>query len=249
MKKTTMFMTFAVCFLVNLPGYAQEMPAGNVIVNTVCTLNEGHTFREAVEESRSNDFSADNGPNLIFYRQPIAGGDFPANSFIRTVYWNNMEHWASSAGSNTAQAGTTAQLDEIMSCNNAARSFFVNRNVGEGAAYAGGENDQSLSGAVLCKIRPGNSIADVYQALLDLNTPFAEQGDTSLMQLSHRFLGPQEGGSLGSDIIVRLVGESAVGLAKRLDMSPKNTGTPDDAPVIGCQDMSLWSSHVIHWGI
>jgi hypothetical protein len=49
MKKITTLLVFITCFLVGLPGYAQEMPPGNVIVNTACLINEGHTFADAVD--------------------------------------------------------------------------------------------------------------------------------------------------------------------------------------------------------
>jgi hypothetical protein len=137
-----------------------------------------------------------------------------------------------------------------MTCDNVNRSFFINRNVGDAAgAYAGGENDQSLSAARLCQVKPGNTIADVYAALLNINEGFRAQGDVTTMQLSHRFLGPVEGIDMGTDIIIRLVGESAEGLARRIDMSAKNVGLPPDAPVVNCQDQSLWSSYVIRWGV
>ena len=137
-----------------------------------------------------------------------------------------------------------------MSCDDANRSFFINRNIdGAAGAYAGGENQQSLSAARVCELRPGNTIEDVYTALVEINAPYRQQGDQTTMQLSHRFMGPQEGGAMGSSVIIRLVGETAEGLAARIDMSPRNARLAGDAPVVNCQDQSLWSSHVIHWGL
>ena len=69
------------------------------------------------------------------------------------------------------------------------------------------------------------------------------------MQLSHRLLGQRDSAGLGAAISIRIVGENAAGLAARLDMQPRNTGTPDDAPVENCTDFSLRSSHVVHWGL
>lgn len=54
---------------------------------------------------------------------------------------------------------------------------------------------------------------------------------------------------MGTNIIIRLIGETPEGLAARLDMSPKVVGLSDDAPVMNCQDRSLWATHVIRWGI
>ena len=246
MKKITItLLAFSTCLSLSLPGLAQELPPGNVIVNTACTINDGHTFAEALEAARAGNFDGENSPNLIFYRQPIAGGNVPANGFLRAVYWENLAHWARGAG---AGAGG-GPLDEIVNCDNANRTFFVNRNIGQGNAYEGGTSDQTLTGAVTCNIKQGSSIADVYAGLSEFNAPFQAQGDTTLIQLSHRFLGPNENAGFGAAIIVRFVGENGEGLAARLDNTPKNTGSPPDAPVENCSEMSLWSSHVIHWGL
>jgi hypothetical protein len=232
--------------------FGQEMPAGNVIVNTACQISEGYTFADAVAVAREANITTEDGPNLIFYRQPIAGaGAYPANALLRVVYWDNLAHWARSAASRatavTASAG--GYLNEIVTCDNVNRSFFVNRNVGQGAAYANGENNETLVSSRACEVAPGNTIEDVYAGLTALNAPYGEQGNTTLMQLSQRFMGPREGQSMGANIIIRLIGEDGVGLAERIDMAGKPAGLPDDAPVANCADLSLWASHVIHWGI
>ena len=212
-------------------------------MNTQCMLNQGHTLAEALEVARAGNFDGENSPNLIFYRWPIAGNNVPANGFIRTVYWDNLAHWARSSGA------TGGAPDDAVSCDNANRTFFVNRNVGQGRPYDGGRAEQSLSAAVSCNIKQGRTIAEVYEGLVGLNAPFQAQGDTTLMQVSHRFLGPRDNAGLGAAVIIRFIGESAESLAARLDNTPKNTGTPPDAPVENCSDLSLWNSHVVHWGL
>lgn len=251
MKKLIMLGAVMASFLVGLPGFAQEMPPGNVIVNTACSINEGHTFDEVLEVARANSFDGDNAPNLVFYRRPIAGANFAPNFVLRVVYWDNMEHWARSNSTRSlpATASAGSHLNELLTCDNVNRSFSVNRNVGQGAAYGGGENSESLVGSVRCRIAPGRTMQEVYAGLSELNAPFAAQGDTTLMQVSNRILGPREGLGLGSGITVRLIGETAVGLAARLDMQAPTNGTPPDAPVTNCGVMALWSSHVVRWGI
>ena len=249
MKTMIPLTVFVTSFLVGLPSFAQEMPPGNMIVNTACSINDGYAFTDAVEAGRSLSYDGDNGPNLVFYRQPIATADTPSTFALRVVYWDNLEHWARGSGG-LGNRFAAANLNEIMTCNNTNRSFFINRNVGQGGdAYAGGENAQSLSAARFCQVKSGNTLEDVYAALVAIQQPYLDQGNTTLMQLSHRFLNPAEGDEMGTNIIIRLIGETPEGLAARLDISPKVVGLPDDAPVMNCQDQSLWATHVIWWGI
>ena len=168
---------------------------------------------------------------------------------MRVVYWKNLAHWTRGQASRLAPSGPGAHLNEIMTCDENNRSFFINRNIGgQGSAYAGGKNDFSLTAARSCRVKAGNTIQDVYTALATINERYQQQGDRTTMQLSQRFLGPREGVEMGTDIRVRLVGETPSGLAARLDMASKNAGLPENAPVVHCRDYSLWASHVIHWG-
>ena len=215
-----------------------------------CSINEGHTLAEVLEVARSASYEGEDAPNLVFYRQPIAVPNAPANALLRSIYWTDMAHWARGVGRLGNPSGAAAHLNELLTCNNTNRTFLQNRNVGQGDAYAGGENNQTLMASLSCEIKQGRNIAEVYTGLMEINAPFAAQGDTTLMQLSHLLLGPREGSGLGAAIFVRFVGEDAAGLAARLDAGgPRATGTPDDAPVENCSDLTLWSSHVIHWGL
>ena len=251
MKKILPLLVFTTSFLISLPSFAQDMPPGNVIVNTACEISEGYTFADAVAVARAANSGDEDGPNLVFYRQPIAGPSVPSNALLRVVYWDNLAHWARSSASraNAETASAGGYLNEIVTCDNVNRSFFVNRNVGAGAAYANGENNSTLVASRACEVAQGSTIADVYAGLTALKAPFGEQGNTTLMQLSQRFMGPRNGQTMGTSIIIRLIGEDGVGLAERIDMGAKAAGLPDDAPVANCGDQTLWASHVIHWGI
>ena len=250
MKKATVLMVLVASVLIGRLGYTQDMPPGTLSVNTRCTINEGHTFAEAVEVGRYVDNEWENGPNLVFYRQPIAGPNVQPNGLLRVVYWDNLEHWSQGIAALPAPSGPSAHLNEIMSCDEDNRSFFLTRNVDEqGRGYAGGQNNASLTSSRSCQVKPGNTIQDAYSTLGTINETYRDQGDRTTVQLSQRFLGPREGLEMGTGIIIRMIGETSQGLAARLDMSPKNAGLPDDAPVVNCLDSSLWASHVIHWGL
>lgn len=251
MKKiTTTLILFITSILLSATGFSQEMPAGNLMVNTFCTLNDGYSFSDAVDAGRAVSYDGEDTPNIVLYRQPISSSDSPANALLRVVYWDNLEHWARSGSTRAPGAGEATLVDATMTCGNTNRTFYKNRNIGEGSAYGNNaENQQSLSAARLCEIKSGNSIADVYTALTALDTGSRPQGDNTLMQISHRMLGGNGDVGMGAAIIIRLVGETSVGLAARLDAGAMITGVPDDAPVQNCQEQTLWSSHVIHWGL
>lgn len=238
-----------VSVLVGQLASAQQMPPGGLLVNTSCVINDGHTFEEAVEVGRYIEFQGDDAPNFVFFRQPIAGPNLEPNRLLRVFYWDNLAHWARGQAARPALSGPVAHLNEIMACDEENRSFFINRDIDqEGAAYAGGENDYTLTAARACRVKAGRTIQDVYAAIGTFNEYFREQGDRTLVQLSQRFLGPRAGLEMGTAIRLRLVGETPESLAARLDMAPKNAGVNEDAPVVGCGDLSLWGSHVIYWG-
>ena len=231
----------SVAMLIAIPGVAQELPPpDSLYVVTQCYLNEGVSFQDAVAEVRSRQLP-DGGPNRIFFRQPIAGNDAASNQLIRVVRWNDMEHWAS--------AVTDASY-ETMSCDDPNRRFLTNRSVGENrAAYAGSSDRSSLVATRACTIESGHTISDVYQFLSGIQAAREARGDTSVMHLSHLFLGPSEGTEMRSRIVIRLIGESAVGLARTLDSTMEGNvsiGTPINAPARHCQDPTLTRSYIVY---
>ena len=76
MKKVTTLIVFVTYLLLGRIGYTQDMPPGGLIVNTRCTINQGHTFAEAVEVGRYLNNEGENAPNLIFFGSPLPGKTF-----------------------------------------------------------------------------------------------------------------------------------------------------------------------------
>jgi hypothetical protein len=240
MKMRLVTWWLAVALLLSLPVVAQELPSpDSLYVATRCHVNDGFTFQDAVAEARGMQSSAD-GPNNVFYRQPIAGNGAAGNQFVRVVSWRNMEHWASSVG---------APSTETHTCDNPNRRFFTNRNVGENrGAYAGSSDRSSLVSTRRCTIERGHTIADVYRTLTGIQAAREARGDTSVMHLSHLFLGPADGTEMRSTIVIRTIGESAVGLARSLDSvmaGDVSIGTPINAPAENCQDATLTRSYIV----
>ena len=117
-----------------------------------------------------------------------------------------------------------------------------------GNPYEGGELDGSLMYFRTCDLKPGRSVQEFVDRLAQRSGEWREAGDLSIVQVSRRWLGPQEGGS-SSQVGLRVVGENPEGLARRLDrMAQMGPGqNREDGPVESCNLPMLMWSHVIHW--
>jgi hypothetical protein len=232
--KKTAWVLFLLAFPLN--SYAQDVPAPNSLyVATQCSVNDGATFAEVLEEARSANVP---GPNRVFFRQPVAGNNAAPNQFSRIVVWDNMEHWATNV---------LIPSVENYTCDNANRSFWTNRVLGTNRdAYDG--TDVSLVTTRLCFIERGHTIADVYETLNDGVLAREARGDTTMSMVSHLFLGPSTGTDMRTRIIIGRIRDSEAGLARSLDLFNEGDvgiGTPVNAPAEHCQDAALTRSYII----
>ena len=216
---------------------AQELPAPNSLyVSTQCFVRDGNTFQDVVEEGRTADIA---GPNIVFFRQPIAGSDPRQNQFLRIVVWDNMADWASNV---------IVAPSETYTCNNNNRRFWTNRNIGNNRnAYS--ETDVSLVTTRRCTVHKGYNISDVYNSLSEIQRARESEGNTSVMHLSHLVLGPSDDSEMRRTIIIRTIGESELALARDLDSNFSNDlgiGTPANAPAEHCSDASLTRSYMVY---
>ena len=235
MKSNYIISIFAVFF--SSLACAQELPAPNSLyVGTQCTVNEGYIFDDVVAEFRGNEITGTDGPNAIFFRQPIAGNNAAFNQFTRAVSWRDMEHWATSNGGSPSKTS---------SCDNVNRKFFINRVIGANrGAYSG--TDNTLVSTRVCKAKEGYNISDVYQSLNIVQASREANGDTSVMHLSHLFLGPSTDTDMRSTFLIRLIGESDAGLARTLDAQMAGNvsmGSAINLPAT-CQNASLTRSYM-----
>ena len=138
--KETLWVLFLLAFSLN--AYAQDVPAPNSLyVATQCSVNDGATFSEVVEEARSGNSS---GPNWVFFRQPVAGNNAAPNQFRRIVVWDNMEHWATNVLIPSVESYT---------CDNANRSFWTNRVLGTNRdGYVGTDVSLVTTGCALSSV-------------------------------------------------------------------------------------------------
>ena len=216
----------------------QEIPESGLYVTTACQIHDGYNFQQVVDEEKMAE-NPDFSPNRTFFRQSISGVGQPANSFIRVVSWRNLEHWAEDVGTDNR----TTQ--EMYVCDDSNRRFWRNWQVGEGGRpYQDLEGDQSLVTARMCTLNSGYSIEDVYRRVLPINERYRANGDASAMQISQLFLGGSPSVQGGSQIIIRVIGESPAELAKRIDSGSNNTVGPND--MMACSDRNLYNSHIVN---
>lgn len=248
MKKLFSSILFVSCFLVGTSGYGQEMPQGNLIVVTPCTMAHGVSVNDVIDAARAIDYqSNENGPNLIFYRRPMTSPNAPADRLLRVVYWRDMAHWATGGGLGGGSAIEAGYLGSLLSCDNANRDFSMNYNVAGDGAYDGGDSDFTLVTARSCIVKEGMSMQDVFAGLSQLDQNNRQRRDNTTLQLSHRFAGPVDGIEVGRLITIRAVGEDPDGLARRIDAATQPEGTPADAPVEACLDSNMFASYVAFW--
>jgi hypothetical protein len=247
MNKLVLLNVLAVSLVLGLPAHAQEMPPGQIIVVTGCLVNDGYSVDDVMTAARSLDYSVNGGPNFVFFRQPVSGNNLPQNLLMRVNYFNNLEHWTNWSG--PPMSAARQMLGRMLNCNTTNRTISMNYNIGQGGQpYEGGTADTGLVTTRACRLKPGATVQEAYNTLLNFNQQFRDQGDTSLFQISHRFMGPTLNVDMGSRFLIRVTGTTPEGLAQRIDMSEKAIGTPPNFAGEDCSDPVLWTSHVVHWG-
>jgi hypothetical protein len=233
--------------LFTVPGmsFAQGLPSSSLIVNTVCKISHGRSITDVITVAHAIPKS-EGGPNRIFYRTPISGSNFSDDWVLRTVYWDDLTHWATANSRDRQQSGPRNHLNELITCDSSNRKFFDNYNIGTGNPYDNGNNQISGIAARFCTLKSGVTIEEAYQVLASNNAQYDGEHET-MMQLSQLKHGSMPNVEMGTRITIRLVGKDLVDLAKRLDLSgPRRVGTPDGV-MDNCSDSNLFMSHVARW--
>ena len=233
--------------LFTVPGmsFAQGLPSSSLIVNTVCKISHGRSITDVITVAHAIPKS-EGGPNRIFYRTPISGSNFSDDWVLRTVYWDDLTHWATANSRDRQQSGPRNHLNELITCDSSNRKFFDNYNIGTGNPYDNGNNQISGIAARFCTLKSGVTIEEAYQVLASNNAQYDGEHET-MMQLSQLKHGSMPNVEMGTRITIRLVGKDLVDLSKRLDLSgPRRVGTPDGV-MDNCSDSNLFMSHVARW--
>ena len=210
-----------------------------------CTLKPGFSVQEVISVGKAIPRNA-NGPNLVFYREPIVAPASRTGTINVVRYWDNFEHMIGGLESQSP-SGPSAHFFAMVDC---AGTRSIGRNLpviepGTAAPYEGGDLDESYVAIRQCILNPGNNIEDVQSLLGEFDSDNRAEEDRTgygILQI----LASGQDGEMNSAFAIRAIGESALGLARRLDAMPWST--PDSDSPASCGSLSLWKSYVIHWG-
>ena len=218
---------------------------GNINEFMQCTLKPGFTVEEIISVGRAIP-RTDNGPNLVFYREPIVASTSREGSINVVRYWDNFEHMIKGLESQSL-SGPSSHFFAMVDCGGSrqvGRNWTANE-PGQANPYEGGEIDESYVAIRQCRLNPGKNMEDVQQALAEFDENNRTNNDKSGFGYL-QILASGEEGDMNSAFAVRVIGENSEGLGRRLDAMSWNTPSSSDPAT--CGNLSLWKSHVIHWG-
>ena len=218
---------------------------GNINEFMQCTLKPGFTVEEIISVGRAIP-RTDNGPNLVFYREPIVASTSREGSINVVRYWDNFEHMIKGLESQSL-SGPSSHFFAMVDCGGSrqvGRNWTANE-PGQANPYEGGEIEESYVAIRECRLNPGKNMEDVQQALAEFDENNRTNNDKSGFGYL-QILASGEEGDMNSAFAVRVIGENSEGLGRRLDAMSWNTPSSSDPAT--CGNLSLWKSHVIHWG-
>ena len=218
---------------------------GNINEFMQCTLRPGFTVEEIISVGRAIP-RTDNGPNLVFYREPIVASTSREGSINVVRYWDNFEHMIKGLESQSL-SGPSSHFFAMVDCGGSrqvGRNWTANE-PGQANPYEGGEIEESYVAIRQCRLNPGKNMEDVQQALAEFDENNRTNNDKSGFGYL-QILASGEEGDMNSAFAVRVIGENSEGLGRRLDAMSWNTPSSSDPAT--CGNLSLWKSHVIHWG-
>ena len=221
--------------------YAQ---GGNINEVMQCTLKPGFTVNEVIKVGRAIP-RTDNGPNLVFYREPIVAAQSRVGSINVVRYWDNFEHMINGLEAQPL-SGPSSHFFAMVDCAGT-RQVGLNWSAnepGEANPYEGGEIEESYVAIRQCRLNPDKNMGDVQQELLEFDRNNRTSSDRSSFGYLQIVASGQEG-EMNSAFAIRVIGENAEGLSKRLDSMSWNIPSSSDPAT--CGNLSLWKSHVIYW--
>ena len=240
-KIFTSITTLLIFYLTMHTASAQSQTNINEIMQ--CTLKPGYSAEEVISVGRAIP-RGDNGPNIVFYREPLVADPSRAGSINVVRYWNNLEHMVSNMETNQP-SGPSRHFLAMVNCQGS-RVVALNRTTGSGLAspYEGMGINQSFVAMRSCQLKDDMTMSDMVERLeeADANRPAGDKSGLGIVQIIAG--GVQDSSSANSSFVFRTIGENPVGLAKRLD-SFDYLGRFENFPAT-CGNMSLWRSHVIY---
>jgi len=99
-----------------------------------------------------------------------------------------------------------------------------------------------------CRLNEGRTLQDAWQRINHIASNWQSQGDDTLMQLTHRAIGPGNNDTVqGRQYVMTEVGETASSIAARWDMGREGFDARQGSePVSECNYRALWRTYRIY---
>lgn len=247
MAKLQTLIVLSLGLLTSIAAHAQQLPAGNLVVQIDCSLADGVTFQEAVVYGR-NQARDENQPGQVFYRRPIfVDPGFGENYDFRVaLYYTSFAEYVSRTSTPPSRDVQHAadRRPDYFTCNLASQRISQVRGIPESDGFSG---DVSLMTTRLCMLNDGQTVADAYQFVLGVAANYRAAGETSLMQMYVRSLGPVENGVAGGAVLIASVGATAESMAARLDLVREGLNVLAGlTPPMSCNYPALWETNAVY---
>jgi hypothetical protein len=249
MRKISVLGSITFSMLVSCAATGQEMPVGALVDTVDCTLNDGVTMAQAVEWARNLPREGMQ-PNVEFYRENILGSsNYKADyDFQIGSYFDSYSQLVATVASNLALPANRTRpgqrATDLYTCDTGTQRIVENRAVPNGGTFTG---PVTLMSTFLCRINDDSTPADVWEFLVGVNDNYRAEGETSIVQLHTRAVGPVQNRGNGDFVGIAVVPSTPEAWGARMDM-PRDGFSPFEGvelPMI-CNYPSLWLTHAVH---
>ena len=241
-----------VAFFFTVTAHGQEIPAGALVRIIDCSLQDGVTMADAVEQARSYSWD-ETSPNAVFFRQSVYGGSYRENYDFRIAsYFPSYSEMISRYSAEKARQRRTKSAG-FYTCDPATRRLTQAHpvNPGNNDGFTG---DATLMATRFCRLNDGKTIADAYAFAQGVASNFANAGDNSLYQMYTLEQGATgeligEGGS-GRGLVLATVPATPEAFGERMDLSRDGFQPVENLrPLpVSCDAPSMWFTSAIHRG-
>lgn len=247
MKKLKMLGLYAFGFLASFSAYGQDMPAGVLVQTISCSLNDGVSMGEVVRWARANPRDG-SPPDAVFFRQAIYAGNFRENYDFRIASYypsygelNARQEANRSRPDVRARSGTRGS--DLFTCNPATQSLAINRTIPGGDGFSG---EETMMTTRFCRLNEGATVADAYRFAQGVANNYRSEGDTALMQVYTRALGPvQEQPPRG--VVITSVPATSAAWAARMDLGREGfNATAGLTLPMACDAPALWRTYSVY---
>ena len=246
MKKISIFSSIAVASLMSCTTFAQEMPPGAVVRTLNCALNEGVSMSEVVAWGRALP-RTETSASPVFFREALHHNNNYETDYDFQIAWYHGSWTNYIADMEANRSGTpgfarAVRPGDMMTCS-ASDALSTYHQIPDNDGFTG---DDTLMTTRFCNLQPGKSIADGYRFAAGVAANFKAAGDSSLMQVISRQVGPVQNRT-GNAVVIASVPATAAAMAARQELTRNGLNPTQglDNPFTVCNFPAMWRSYAI----